>query len=216
MSSVFRSSQGQTMTKIILDMRPPPGAAMDPAAVYVALSRATSLHAFNLLFPLTLEDLNQPPDRDVLVIIAYFRRLEKETLNLFLKNASTFTPASASLIAAADEGPAPSGPSTRRRTGRHGPGATRREAHLIANSDNNCFFNSALALGLAAWDGQPPPPSTAVTPAAASFFSVVQLLRDSMFDGSDFARTHHLKFLCRYTFRLVSRFFSLVSKICSF
>ena len=70
-SSVFRS-QGQTMTKVILDMRPSPRTAMDPAAVYVALSRATCLDALNLLFPLTLDDLNQPPDRDILAIIAYF------------------------------------------------------------------------------------------------------------------------------------------------
>lgn len=69
-------------------------------------------------------------------------------------------------------------------TGRHGPGATRRVAHLIANSNNNCFFNSALALGLAAWDGQQLPPSSAGTPAAESFFSALQLLTDSMFDGS--------------------------------
>ena len=182
-SSVFRS-QGQTMPKIILDIRPPPGTGMDPAAVYVALSRATSLEALNLLFPVTLEDLNQPPDRDILAIINYLHRLDKETLKLFLQDASRFTPASASLDAATDEGPTPSRSQRRRTTGRHGPGATRRVAHLIANSSNNCFFNSALALGLAAWDGQQLPPSSAGTPAARSFFSALQLLRDFMFDGS--------------------------------
>ncbi|CAB1108780.1 unnamed protein product [Ectocarpus sp. CCAP 1310/34] len=172
------------MPKIILDIRPPPGTGMDPAAVYVALSRATSLDALNLLFPVTLEDLNQPPDRDILAIINYLHRLDKETLKVFLQDASRFTPASASLDAATDEGPTPSRTQRRRTTGRHGPGATRRVAHLIANSNNNCFFNSALALGLAAWDGQQLPPSSAGTPAAGSFFSALQLLRDSMFDGS--------------------------------
>ncbi|CAB1112809.1 unnamed protein product [Ectocarpus sp. CCAP 1310/34] len=134
------------------------GTAMDPAAVYVALFRATILEALNLLFPVTLEDLNQPPDRDILAIINYLHRLDKETLKVFLQDASRFTPASASLDAATDEGPTPSRTQRRRTTGRHGPGATRRVAHLIANSNNNCFFNSALALGLAAWDGPSPCP----------------------------------------------------------
>ena len=185
-SSVFRS-QGQTMRNIILDIRRPPGPKMDSAAVYVALSRATSLGAINMLFPITLDDLNQPPDRDVLAIIGYLERLDVATLRLFLRDPSSFTPASASVDAVAEGIPIRSGrPGTPARPGtpgRHGPGATRRVAHLIANSANNCFFNSALALGLAAWDGQSLPTSSAGTPAAASYFHVVQLLRDSMFDG---------------------------------
>ncbi|CAB1112810.1 unnamed protein product [Ectocarpus sp. CCAP 1310/34] len=121
---------------------------------------------------------------DILGIINYLHRLGKETLKLFPQDASTFTPASASLDAATDEGPTSSRRQRRRTTGRHGPGAARRVAHLIANSNNNCFFNSALALGLAAWDGQQLPPSSAGTPAAGSFFSALQLLRDCMFNGS--------------------------------
>ncbi|CAN0523223.1 unnamed protein product, partial [Ectocarpus sp. 12 AP-2014] len=48
LSSVYRS-QGQTMRTIILDIRNPPGNRMDPAAVYVALSRATCLEDLYLL-----------------------------------------------------------------------------------------------------------------------------------------------------------------------
>eukprot|EP00752_Nemacystus_decipiens_P017326 g15522.t1 len=182
-SSVFRS-QGQTMPKIMLDIRRPPGTAMDPAAVYVALSRATSLDALNLLFPVTLEDLNQPPDKDILALVNYLEQLDRETLRLFLDNPSTFTPASATVDALAGKGLGTRNYGPSRTMGRHGRGATRRVAHLIANNNNNCFFNSALALGLAAWDGQPLPPSPAGTPAAGSFFEAVQLLRDFMFDGS--------------------------------
>lgn len=180
-SSVFRS-QGQTMRNIILDIRRPPGPKMDSAAVYVALSRATSLDAINMLFPVTLDDLNQPTDRDILAIIGYLERLDLATLRLFLRDPSSFTPASASVDAVADARPTTFTGRQRGTTGRHGPGATRRVGHLVANSDN-CFFNSALALGLAAWDGQPLPASSAGTPAAGSYFHVLQLLRDSMFDG---------------------------------
>ncbi|CAN0458965.1 unnamed protein product, partial [Ectocarpus fasciculatus] len=48
LSSVYRS-QGQTMRNIILDIRNPPGNKMDPAAVYVALSRATCVEDIYLL-----------------------------------------------------------------------------------------------------------------------------------------------------------------------
>ena len=62
--------------------------------------------------------------------------------------------------------------------------------HLIANSANNCFFNSTLALGLAAWDGQSLPTSSAGTPAAASYFHMMRsYLRDSMFDGRALQQT---------------------------
>ena len=81
------------MRKIILDIRRPPGHAMDYAAVYVALSRATGLDDSNLLFPVTLQDLNQPQNPDIVAIVNYLHRLDEPTLELFLKNPGSFTPA---------------------------------------------------------------------------------------------------------------------------
>ncbi|CAN0202518.1 unnamed protein product [Ectocarpus fasciculatus] len=179
-SSVYRS-QGKTMRKIILDIRRPPRHAMDCAAVYVALSRATGLDDSNFLFPVTLQDLNQPQNPDIVAIVNYLHRLDEPTLELFLKDPGSFTPAYATLDDIGEAGPRPPNKQPKR-IGPHGPGATRRVTHLIANEDNNCFFNSALALALAAWDGQPLLDATAGTPAAGSFFGALQLLRDSMFD----------------------------------
>ncbi|CAN0497974.1 unnamed protein product, partial [Ectocarpus sp. 12 AP-2014] len=180
LSSVYRS-QGQTMRKIILDIRRPPGHAMDCAAVYVALSRATGLDDLNLLFPVTLQDLNQPQNPDIIAVVKYLHRLDDATMELFLKDPGSFTPAYATLDDIGEAGPRPPKKQPRQ-PGRHGSGATRRVAHLIPNAYNNCFFNSALTLALAAWDGQPLPDAAAGTPAAGSFFAVLQLLRDSMFD----------------------------------
>ncbi|CAM9507277.1 unnamed protein product, partial [Ectocarpus sp. 12 AP-2014] len=78
LSSVYRS-QGQTMRTIILDIRNPPGNRMDPAAVYVALSRATCLEDLYLLFPVTLEDLNKPRNKDVVALVEYLERLDNAT-----------------------------------------------------------------------------------------------------------------------------------------
>ncbi|CAM9627955.1 unnamed protein product [Hapterophycus canaliculatus] len=183
LSSVYRS-QGQTLRKIILDIRRPPGSKLDTAAVYVALSRATGLDDINMLFPITLEDLNRPRNQDVVAIVSYLRRLDGASLALFLETPATFTPASASLDAVDDVGPKTSKKQRRKITGRHGRGATRRVAHLIPNDDNNCFFNSALALSLAGWDAQILTDPSKGTPAASTFFSALQLLRDCMFDGS--------------------------------
>ncbi|CBJ31141.1 conserved unknown protein [Ectocarpus siliculosus] len=177
-------SQGQTMPKIILDIRRPPGHAVDCAAVYVALSRATGLDDLNLLFPVTLQDLNQPQNPDIVAIVNYLHRLDEATMMIFLKDPGSFTPAYATLDDIGEAGPRPPNKQPKR-IGRHGPGATGRVAHLIPNEGNNCFFNSALALALAAWDGQPLPDTTAGTPAAGSFFAALQLLRDSMFDECD-------------------------------
>lgn len=146
--------------------------------------RATGLKCLHLLFLLTLDDLNQPPNPDIIAIINYLQRLDAATLTLFLNDPSTFTPASASLDDVADDHTVQAPSRRRRGTGRHGPGATRRLGFLLRNAENNCFFNAALALGLAAWDAQQLPPSPAVTPAAATFFNAVQLLRDCMFNGS--------------------------------
>lgn len=54
-------------------------------------------------------------------------------------------------------------------------------------SDNNCFFNSSIALGLAAFDGRPLPDTSRMTPAGASFISTLQLIKYVMFDGSHLA-----------------------------
>ncbi|CAM9571321.1 unnamed protein product [Ectocarpus sp. 4 AP-2014] len=183
LSSVYRS-QGQNMPKIILDIRRPSGHAMHCAAVYIALSRATGLDDLNLLFPVSLQDLNQPQNPDIVAIVNYLHRLDEAIMELSLKDPGSFTPAYATLD---DIGEASARPPNKQpnRIGRHGPGATRRVAHLIPNEDNNCSFNSALALALAAWDGQPLPDTTAGTPAAGTFFTALQLLRDSMFDECD-------------------------------
>ncbi|CAM9252717.1 unnamed protein product, partial [Ectocarpus sp. 4 AP-2014] len=101
LSSVYRS-QGQTMRTIILDIRNPPGNRMDPAAVYVTLSRATCLMDTYLLFPVTLENLNKPRNKDVVALIEYLERLDKATFSAFLQDPTRFTPASASLAALAD------------------------------------------------------------------------------------------------------------------
>ncbi|CAB1101098.1 unnamed protein product [Ectocarpus sp. CCAP 1310/34] len=105
-------------------------------------------------------------------------------MELFLIHPGSFAPAYASLNDIGEAVPRPPNKQPKR-TGRHGPGATRRITHLIPNENNNCFFNSALALALAAWDGQPLPHAPAGTPAAGSFFAALQLLRDSMFNGCD-------------------------------
>ncbi|CAN0166602.1 unnamed protein product [Scytosiphon promiscuus] len=183
LSSVYRS-QGQTLRKTILDIRRPPGNKLDTAAMYVALSRATGLDDINMLFPITLEDLNRPPNQDVVAIVNYLGRLDRASFAVFMNAPGTFTPASASLDTVADVGPKTPKKQRRKTTGKYGRGATRRVAHLLPNDANNCFFNSALALALAGWDGQPLPVASEGTPAAASFFGTLQLLRDCMFDGS--------------------------------
>lgn len=184
LSSVYRS-QGQTLRKIILNIRQPPGPKMDTAAVYVALSRATGLNDLNLLFPITINDLNQPNNVDTDALVKCLSRLYDITLKLFLDNPACFTPASASLDPVTAAGPRQGNIKRRNTTGRHGPGATSRVAHLLPNSCNNCFFNSSLALALlAAWDGQQLPQVAMCTPSAATFFATLQLLRDSMLDGS--------------------------------
>ncbi|CAM9812558.1 unnamed protein product, partial [Scytosiphon promiscuus] len=76
LSSVYRS-QGKTLWEIRLDIRRPPGNKLDTAAVCVALSRATGLDDINMLFPITLEDLNRPPNQDVVAIVNYLGRLDR-------------------------------------------------------------------------------------------------------------------------------------------
>ncbi|CAM9392722.1 unnamed protein product, partial [Ectocarpus sp. 13 AM-2016] len=48
-----------------------------PPSVYVALSRATGLDDLNLPFPVTLQDLNQPQNQDIIAIVTYLHRLDE-------------------------------------------------------------------------------------------------------------------------------------------
>ena len=148
------------------------------------LSRATFLEDLYLLFPVTLEDLNKPRNKDVVALVEYLERLDKATLAAFLQDPTRFTPASASLAHLPDVGPRPMTKQQQRKGGnRHGHGATRRTAHLLPNSEKNCFLNSSLALALAAWDAQHLPDISNLTPAGGAFMTLLQRLRDSMFDG---------------------------------
>ncbi|CAN0230173.1 unnamed protein product, partial [Hapterophycus canaliculatus] len=76
LSSVYRS-QGQTSRKIIIDIRRPPGNKLDTAAVYLALFKATGRDDMNMLFPITFEDLNRPPNQDVVAIVNYLGRIDR-------------------------------------------------------------------------------------------------------------------------------------------
>ena len=160
---------------------------MDTAAVYVALSRATCIDDIYLRFPIALYDPARSRNNDIVALIEYFKRLEQSTLAALNLDPSKFAPATASLHQGEVMGANPPQPSPnpkRKRTGRHGTGATRRLARLMPNKDNNCFLNSSIALALAAYDAQPLPDSSQCTPAAGAFFSCLQLVRDAMFGGS--------------------------------
>lgn len=178
-----------TVSRIILDVRKPPQGKVDPSAPYVAFTRATDLNSVGLLFPVTLRNLNMKRDPDVIALIACLDRLADDTLAAFRANPGTFTMCSASLQLESDEDDdvAPArisknkGTGFRRGTGEHrgnsGPSSSA-VVHLIPNKDNNCFFNSALALVVSAFDGQPFPEIQ--TPAAHAFFTAAGILQDAM------------------------------------
>lgn len=184
----------------MLDIRKPPG-HMDAAATYVALSRATCLENIYLLFPVTLRDLNRPRNKDVVALIEFLQRLEQATLAAFKSDPSNFTASTASLPLDSDNedvhddsttnsnsavrrGLRGNRSSTRQRTA-----ATSLTAHLMPNLQNNCFFNSAIALCLGTFDGQPLPASCDCTPAGAAFFAALQLIRDAMFHTNPLQNT---------------------------
>lgn len=172
---------------------------------YVAFSRARKLKNVFLLFPVTIRDLNKPRDADIVALIECLQRLERETLEKFTKEWWTFAPATASLLLGSDDEEGdidneyvPAGNKrkwiSKNRSSRDNPSRPARgrrgngdadiaipALRLMPNKDNNCFFNSAVALVLAAFDNQPLPPSSECTPAAAAFFAAVELARDSMF-----------------------------------
>ncbi|CAM9575353.1 unnamed protein product, partial [Laminaria digitata] len=173
LSSVYRA-QGETIAKLVLDLRKPVDGNMDSAAVYVALSRATDASRLFLLSPVSLDDLTHPQDADVAAQIAYLERLDEATLALFLEDPSTFRPAKAR-------------PSTTLESGTNSRGTTTGAyavPFLPPNSNNNCLFNAAMAAALAAWDGHPLPYPTLSTPAGVVFFTALAAVRDSMFDGA--------------------------------
>ena len=128
-------------------------------------------------------------DPDVIALIACLDRLADDTLAAFRANPGTFTMCSASLQLESDEDDdvAPArrsknkGNGFRRGTSDHrgnsGPSSSA-VVHLIPNKDNNCFFNSALALVVSAFDGQPFPEIQ--TPAAHAFFTAAGILQDAM------------------------------------
>ncbi|CAN0561958.1 unnamed protein product, partial [Laminaria digitata] len=59
-SSVHKA-QGETLDNVLVDLRVAAVQAPDKAINYVAVSRATSLEALKLLFPVTLEQLRIKP-----------------------------------------------------------------------------------------------------------------------------------------------------------
>ncbi|CAB1108241.1 unnamed protein product [Ectocarpus sp. CCAP 1310/34] len=171
--------------RVILDLRKPPGPRVDPASLYVARSRAKSLNDTYLLFPVTLNDLSRPRDADVVALIDCLRRLAKDTLNAFTSDPSTFIPSATSLPTDSDYD---SGENDGGRGSGWLGGASRRRqlqpAHLMPNSANNCFFNSAIALCLAVFDGHTPPNFSDCTPAATAFCPAIRLVKDNMLSGA--------------------------------
>lgn len=170
LSSVYRA-QGETIDKLVLDLRKPVDGNMDSAAIYVALSRATDASRLFLLSPVSLEDITHPQDADVAAHIDYLERLDGATLALLLDDPSTFRPARATPIA---------GPST---TLSNNPLPS-----LPPNEGNNCFFNAAMAAALAAWDDCPLPEPNLCTPAGGAFFTALAAVRTYMFDGAPLQR----------------------------
>ncbi|CAM9552069.1 unnamed protein product, partial [Laminaria digitata] len=77
-SSVYRA-QGETIAKLVLDLRKPVDGNMDSAAVYVALCRASDASRLFLLSLVSLEDLTHPQDADVAAQIDYLERLDEAT-----------------------------------------------------------------------------------------------------------------------------------------
>ncbi|CAB1100401.1 unnamed protein product [Ectocarpus sp. CCAP 1310/34] len=177
-----------SLRRIILDLQKPPQPLVDPASSYLALSRATYLEDLYLLFPVTLEDLSRPRNKDVVALIEFLHRLEETTSLLSHPDRSTFTLTSASLSSDGDAIDGEDNTSTGRtrggsRPGRHLPASTPSIARLIANKNNNYFLNSAMALTLAAFDGLSPPDGRDCTPAGAAFFPAIKLIQDTMFNG---------------------------------
>lgn len=162
---------------------------MDPAATYVALSRATCLENLYLLFPVTLRDLTRPRNKDVVALIDFLHRLEKATLDNFTKDPANFVAATGDGRTRHDGG-TDNNASTPPRLGRNGNRTRPRRpspsltAHLMPNQQNACFFNSAIALCLGAFDGQALPAPSNCTPPAAAFFTTLQLIREAMFHGT--------------------------------
>jgi len=134
LSSVYRA-QGETIPKLVLDIRKPVDGYMDSAAVYVALSRATDASKLFLLSPVTLDDLTHPQDDDVAAMIDYLERLDKATLALFLDDPSSFRPATTS---------PPASYTSHTNDGQTDTGSIRPSPFLPPNENNNCFFNTAI------------------------------------------------------------------------
>lgn len=237
-SFIFRA-HCRFSSRILLDVRKPPTGKVDSASPYVAFSRATKLEDVFLLFPVTIRDLNRPRDADVVALIECLQRLDRKTLEIFTEEWWTFAPATASLLVESDDedgnidddhvpggrkGKGKGKRGSSRQTpggsafGRHGNGDTNitiPAVRLMPNKDNNCFFNSAVALVVAAFDNQPLPPSLECTPAAAAFFAAVEVARDAMFTteplqnyvlvracGKTCTKPHHNSILNQCSFRL--------------
>lgn len=73
-------SQGATLNRIIVDLQRPPGAILDPASVYVALSRVKTLSGLVILRDFTLSDLNPPQDTALVKHEQELSALEEKTL----------------------------------------------------------------------------------------------------------------------------------------
>ena len=176
---------------------------MDERASYVALSRATALENLYMVGPATLAQLRYKPKKGIAATLDFLLRLDKATQAAFFENPSEFTPVAVKTFVGASN----SGTGTGSESGTGGEGAggqggssdtggegsgdasssgttAPKPTFLAPNSRNNCFHNAAVASTLAAFDGQPFPSNTALTPLAAVFFSAIQAVRDNMYKGA--------------------------------
>lgn len=77
--SSAHKAQGETLPNVLIDMRDAPGPTADPAIGYVALSRATGLDGLKLLFPVTKDQLNVPPDKDCIALMTWMAKKADHT-----------------------------------------------------------------------------------------------------------------------------------------
>lgn len=184
---VFRyhfQTQGETIQTLLLHMKKPVDGPMDERASYVALSRATALEKLYMVEPVTLDQLRHKPKPDIAATLDFLERLDKATLDAFLKNPSTFTPVTVKSLPTRGND-SPRGHPTRGRPGTSASGCSPPSPttpFLAPNSRNNCFYN-AIACTLAAFDGQPLLSLESSTPSAKVFFSAVEVVRHNMNNG---------------------------------
>ena len=165
-------AQGETLDDVLLDLRKTEGPSPDMAIVYVAISRATCLESLKLLFPLTLHQLRVTRDADNMALMAWIQAQYRKHREGFLgpgDEQSSHDPTGGSVNPGIGLG---------RNEGTIAP-----RLWIPRNSNNNCFFNSVLAVMLSLSDTGREIDSC-LTPAGGWFFLAVQQVCDHMYLGS--------------------------------